>query len=60
MNENSKAYAKRNRVMMWEVAAEMGCADTTLCKWLRTEFTPEREEAFKNAVDAIVNRKDVE
>lgn len=56
-NEYPKKFAKQNGVSLWEVAQELGIADTTLSKKLRHELPPEERDQFIFAVREIARRR---
>lgn len=45
-------------VRLWEVAQEMGIADATLSRKLRTEFTEDQKKKFLAAVNAVATRRE--
>lgn len=58
MNEKLKLKAAGSGVRLWEVARELGVADATLSRMLRTEFTESQRKRFLDAVDAVKGRKE--
>ena len=44
---------KAARLMQYEVAAQIGISEYTLCKWLRKELTEEQREQVLSAISAI-------
>lgn len=52
-NTELKAYAKKNRVFIWEVAEKFGLSDGTFSRKLRKELTNKEQELFKKYVDEI-------
>ena len=53
MNESLKLKAAGAGVKLWQVAKEMGSADATLSRKMRTEFSNEDREQFLAAVDKL-------
>lgn len=46
-NYDVRAMAKNNGVCLWQIAEELGIADTTLCRRMRRELpTEEKERIF--------------
>ena len=44
---------KAARLMQYEVAAQIGVSEYTLCKWLRKELTEEQREQVYTAIAAL-------
>lgn len=57
MNESLKLKAAGAGVKLWQVAKEMGIADATLSRKMRTEFSNEDREQFLAAVDKLAAEK---
>ena len=57
MNESLKLKAAGAGVKLWQVAKEMGIADATLSRKMRTEFSNEDREQFLAAVDKLASEK---
>lgn len=41
---------KVSRFMQYEIAAQMGISEYTLCRWLRREMTTEQKESVYRAI----------
>ena len=53
VNAEIKQTIKRNRLFQYEVAAEIGISEYTLCVWLRRELTQERKQLVLDAVQRL-------
>ena len=42
-NSEIKRAIKESRIMQYEIAAQMGISEYTLCKWFRKELTAEQQ-----------------
>lgn len=56
-NKAVRAAIEKAGLHHWEVAEEMKIADTTLCRWLRTELPAEKETAILAAVDRLKKKE---
>ena len=52
-NYDIKKKIKDSRIMQYEIAAQMGISEYTLCKWFRKELTAEQQEQILSAIEAI-------
>ena len=52
-NDDIRAYAKQNKVLLWQIADALSIADTTFSKELRREVSPERREEIYEAIRKI-------
>ena len=52
-NKSVRAAIEKAGLHHWEVAEEMNIADTTLCRWLRTELPAEKKTAILSAIDRL-------
>lgn len=52
-NQEIKRAIKESRIMQYEIAAQIGISEYTLCKWFRKELTPEQQEQILSAIAAI-------
>ena len=48
-----REYARKNNVHLWEVANQIGIADTTLSKWLRRQLPSEKEAEILHAIKVL-------
>ena len=53
MNDTIKKKIKESRIMQYEIAAQIGISEYTLCKWFSKELTPEQQEQILSAIAAI-------
>ena len=53
MNDAIKRKIKESRIMQYEIAAQMGISEYTLCKWFRKELTAEQQERILAAIPDI-------
>lgn len=53
MNDTIKKKIKASRIMQYEIAAQIGISEYTLCKWFRKELTAEQQEQILSAIAAI-------
>lgn len=52
-NEDVRSDAKRRGVFFWEIAEKMGVHESTIIRWFREPFTPERRKAILAAIAEI-------
>jgi hypothetical protein len=52
-NSEIKRAIKESRIMQYEIAAQMGISEYTLCKWFRKELTAEQQERILAAIAEI-------
>lgn len=52
-NADIRVLLKSNGLFYWEVAGQIGVAESTLLRWLRTELDPEQKAKIEAAVDAL-------
>lgn len=57
-NNEIRNTAKVNGIKLWELAGEIGVADTTFSRWLRVEFTEQQKEIVMSAMKRIIERRD--
>ena len=44
---------RKNRIMQYEIAAEIGVSEYTLCRWFRKELTDDQYRKVSDAIEAI-------
>ena len=67
-NNEIRDEAKHNGILLWELAGEIGVADTTFSRWLRVELTEHQKEkiqkllkfSFQKRMERFFLRKTVE
>lgn len=59
-NQDLRDYARQNNVKLWQVAEAFGRSDATFTRDMRIEWTTERKQTFKEAVDKIKANMPVE
>lgn len=52
-NEDVRSYAKKKRVQLWEIAAELGIADSTFSRKLRIELADEDKRKIMGIIDRL-------
>lgn len=57
-NDEVRNTAKRNGIKLWELAGEIGVADTTFSRWLRVELTEHQKEKVMAAMKRIIERRE--
>ena len=57
-NNGIRDEAKHNGIKLWELAGEIGVADTTFSRWLRVELTEQRKENVRSAMKRIIERRE--
>ena len=55
-NLDIRMRIKENRLCHYEVAAQIGVSEYTLCRWLREELSAEKREAVNKAIDYIISK----
>lgn len=56
-NQELRNYIRKHGVRHWELAKELGISESTFCRWMRSEFTPEEQEAIKRATDYLSRKE---
>ena len=57
-NNEIRYEAKHNGIKLWELAGEIGVADTTFSRWLRVELTEHQKEKVRSAMKRIIERRE--
>lgn len=52
-NVEIKRTIKESRIMQYEIAAQLGISEYTLCKWFRKELTDEQRMQILEAIAEI-------
>lgn len=52
-NSDLREYSNAKGVPQYKIAKAFGVVDTTFCKWMREEFSPERKDQYRKIVDKI-------
>ena len=55
-NADIKAMLKCNDLFYWQVAEQMGVAESTLLRWLRVELDAERKARIESAVTKLTQK----
>ena len=56
MNLEIRMRIKEIRLCLYEVAAQIGISEYTLCRWLREELSAEKKETVNKAIDSIIGK----
>lgn len=57
MNEDIKAYARLNKVKLWQIADALGITDTQFSRKLRYELEPDMKRKIMKLIDQIAVKK---
>lgn len=52
-NEKVRAAIDKAGLMYWQIAAQIGIADTTFTKWLRIDLSDEKRELIMDAIKEL-------
>lgn len=52
-NEEIKALLKSKGLFYWQVGEQLGVSESTLLRWMRTEFTADRKAKIEAAIAAL-------
>ena len=52
-NMELRELAQRHNVTLYQIAEEMGVADSTMYRWFRTEMGQELHDDVRNAIFAV-------
>lgn len=52
-NMEIRELMRKRRIRHYEIAEKLGINETTFCRWLRKEFTPERKQQVIAAIESI-------
>lgn len=55
-NKEIREKLARYRIRQCEVADQLKITEFTLCRWLRTEFKPDRKAKVEAAINEIVKK----
>lgn len=53
MNEHIRQAAKKAKVSLWEVAAELGISEPTIIRWLRFPLPEDKEQRIMAAIKKL-------
>lgn len=45
-----RQYLKEKKIYWWQVASQIGVAESTIVRWLRTPLSEEQEQAIRMAI----------
>lgn len=51
--QDIKAELRKNRIYQYEIAAQLGLSEFTLCKWFHKELTQEQQDRIFAAIEKI-------
>lgn len=51
--EDVRAMLKERRIFQWELAAQLGISEFTLCRWCRGHISDERAKGIENAIEKL-------
>ncbi|EEI24774.1 helix-turn-helix domain-containing protein [Lentilactobacillus hilgardii] len=57
-NKKIREEIQRNDLLNWAVATQIGIADTTLSRWLRTPLNQERRKRVEKAIKELTKAKE--
>ena len=52
-NSDIKKTIKESRILQYEIAAQLGVSEYTLCKWFRKELTADQQRQILAAITEI-------
>lgn len=52
-NQEIRQLIKNSRILHYEIAAQVGVSEYTLCKWFRKPLTDEQQEKILSAINRI-------
>ena len=52
-NNAIKEKAKNAKIYLWQIAAKIGVAESTIIRWLRMPLSAEREAIIMAAIDEL-------
>lgn len=55
-NTDIKTLLKRNGLFYWQVAEQIGVAESTLLRWMRIELDAERKDQIASAVAELTRQ----
>ena len=55
-NADIKSLLKRNGLFYWQVAEQIGVAESTLLRWMRIELDAERKDQIASAVAELTRQ----
>lgn len=51
--EDIKAEIRKSRIYQYEIAAQLGISEYTLCKWFHKELTSEQQDKIFAAIEKL-------
>lgn len=51
--EDVRAMLKERRIFQWELAAQLGISEFTLCRWCRGPMSEEKAKAIQDAIGKL-------
>lgn len=51
--EDIKAEIRKSRIYQYEIAAQLGLSEYTLCKWFHKELTQEQQDRILAAIEKL-------
>lgn len=57
-NEALRQEAAKKGIKLWQIANEIGIADTTFSKWMRKELSADRKKIVHEAIRTIAARQE--
>ena len=55
-NADIRDELEKRRIRQFEVAGQLGITEFTFCRWMRTEFSPERKVKVKAAIEQLTEK----
>lgn len=55
-NADIRNELEKRRIKQCEIADQLGIAETTLCRWMRTELSSERKIKIMKAMEEITEK----
>lgn len=59
-NFELRLYIRKNKILYYEVAQEIGITPGTFTKWIKADLSEKQEAKIRQAVDNIIARKNAE
>lgn len=59
-NFELRLYIRKNKILYYEVAQEIGITPGTFTKWIKADLSEKQEAKIRQAIDNIIARKNAE
>jgi len=55
-NKEIREELRKNDIALWQLAEVLNVHEQTVCRWLRTELSPDKKQKITDAIIVIISR----